>query len=118
MEIKISIEQGKVPVSVIHLNGDLDASSYLELVSTAQKLYEGGVQNVLLNLTDLAFIGSAGLTAIVCAVPGWHPCTSLRRCSVAKNPTRKMAGAPTKKSTAIAIVACKALSNCSTHRLK
>jgi hypothetical protein len=36
MEINVSQEKGKVPVSVIHIKGDLDASSYLELVNTAQ----------------------------------------------------------------------------------
>ncbi len=64
MEITLSVEQGKVPVNVIHLNGDLDASSYLELVSAAQKLYDGGVQSVLLDLTNLAFISSAGLASL------------------------------------------------------
>lgn len=64
MEIKVSVEQGAVPVNVIHLNGDLDASSYLELVSTAQKIYDGGTKSVLIDLTDLAFISSAGLASL------------------------------------------------------
>jgi hypothetical protein len=49
---------------VIHLKGDLDASSYLELVNTAQKLYDEGVRFMLLDLTDLAFISSAGLASL------------------------------------------------------
>lgn len=64
MEIVVSQEQGKVPVSVLHIKGDLDASSYLQLVETAQKLYNAGVRVLLLDLTDLAFISSAGLASL------------------------------------------------------
>jgi anti-anti-sigma factor len=64
MEIVVSQEKGKVPVSVLHIKGDLDASSYLELVGTAQKLYNAGVRDLLLDLTDLAFISSAGLASL------------------------------------------------------
>ena len=64
MEIKVSKQQGKVPVSVVAINGDLDASSYLELVKAAQELYDDGVRYLLLDLTDLAFISSAGLASL------------------------------------------------------
>jgi anti-anti-sigma factor len=64
MEIIVSQEKGTAPVSVLHLKGDLDASSYLQLVDTAQKLYNAGVRNLLLDLTDLAFISSAGLASL------------------------------------------------------
>ena len=64
MEINVTQEQGKVPVSVIHIKGDLDASSYLELVNTAQKLYNAGVRSLLLDLADLEFISSAGLASL------------------------------------------------------
>lgn len=64
MEINVTQEKGKVPVSVIHIKGDLDASSYLELVNTAQKLYNAGVRSLLLDLTDLAFLSSAGLASL------------------------------------------------------
>jgi anti-anti-sigma factor len=64
MEIIVSQEKGKVPVSVLHIKGDLDASSYLELVNTAQKLYNAGVHDLLLDLSELAFISSAGLASL------------------------------------------------------
>ena len=64
MEINVSQERGKVPVSVVHIKGDLDASSYLELVNTAQKLYNAGVRYLLLDLAGLAFIISAGLASL------------------------------------------------------
>ena len=64
MEINVTQEKGKVPVSVVRLKGDLDASSYLDLVNTAQKLYNAGVRSLLLNLAKLAFISSAGLASL------------------------------------------------------
>jgi len=64
MEINVSQEKGKVPVSVIHIKGDLDASSYLELVNTVQKLYNAGVRSLLLDLADLVFISSAGRASL------------------------------------------------------
>jgi anti-anti-sigma factor len=64
MEINVTQESGVVPVSVMHLKGDLDASSYLELVNTAQKLYNAGVRSLLLDLAELAFISSAGLASL------------------------------------------------------
>ncbi len=64
MEINVSQEKGKVPVSVVSIKGDLDASSYLELVNTAQKLYDAGVRYLVLDLAGLAFISSAGLASL------------------------------------------------------
>ena len=39
-------------------------TSYLELVSTVQKLYDAGTRSLLLDLTNLAFISSAGLASL------------------------------------------------------
>jgi anti-anti-sigma factor len=64
MEITVTQENGKIPVSVVHIKGDLDASSYLELVNTAQKLYNAGVRDLLLDLAGLVFISSAGLASL------------------------------------------------------
>lgn len=64
MEITVSQEQGAVPVSVVALKGDLDASSYLALVDAVQKLYNAGVRHMILDLSNLAFISSAGLASL------------------------------------------------------
>lgn len=64
MEIIVSQENGKVPVGVIRIKGDLDASSYLDLVNTAQQLYDTGTRYMVLDLTGLAFISSAGLASL------------------------------------------------------
>lgn len=64
MEITVSQEKGKVPVSVVHIKGELDTSSYPELVNTAQALYSAGARSLLLDLTELKFISSAGIASL------------------------------------------------------
>ena len=64
MEITVTQERGKVPVSVIRIKGELDASSYPRLVNTAQALYSAGARSLLLDLTDLTFISSAGIASL------------------------------------------------------
>ncbi|GAB4419230.1 MAG: hypothetical protein Kow002_06650 [Anaerolineales bacterium] len=64
MEISVVQAQGQVPVSVLAIKGDLDAASYHDLIVEAQKLYDDGARNLLLDLSGLDFISSAGLAAL------------------------------------------------------
>lgn len=52
------------PVTVLTTHGDIDASNYQELINLAQKLYQDGTRNLLLDLGDTAFISSSGLVAL------------------------------------------------------
>ena len=42
MEIKVSTESGRVPVTVLHVDGNIDSSTYEQFQSTAIKLIEDG----------------------------------------------------------------------------
>jgi len=64
MEITVTQEKGKVPVSVVHIKGELDTSNYFKLVNTAQALYSAGARSLLLDLTYLKFISSAGIASL------------------------------------------------------
>jgi anti-anti-sigma factor len=64
MEITVETTAGEVPVAVIAVHGDLDASNYLELVAKAQQAHQSGVQNILLDLQNTTFISSSGLVAL------------------------------------------------------
>lgn len=64
MDISVSQMQGKVPVTVIKLAGQLDGQNYQELITKAQELHDSGVQDFLLDLSDLTYISSAGLVAL------------------------------------------------------
>ena len=62
--IAVSESKANVPVTVLHLFGDLDSKSYSELESRAASIIEGGSRNILLDLTGVSFMGSAGLRAM------------------------------------------------------
>ena len=62
MKISVSQEQGRVPVTVFHIDGNLTSEE--ELQEMARQAYEGGARNILLDLTDVPFMASAGLRAL------------------------------------------------------
>lgn len=48
---------------VLHLMGDVDSSNYTEVIIKAQELYDDGARNLLLDLTNVPYVSSAGLMA-------------------------------------------------------
>jgi anti-anti-sigma factor len=66
MALETTIEQatGRVPVTIIALSGELDASNFNDLIETTRKLYDGGTRHLLLDLADLRFMASSGLVAL------------------------------------------------------
>jgi len=64
MNISISNAQGKVPVTVIKLDGELDGQNYQDLINKARDLYQSGTRNFLIDLSDLTYVSSAGLVAL------------------------------------------------------
>ena len=64
MEIKVSTESGRVPVTVLHVDGNIDSSTYEQFQSTAKKLIDGGTRYILVDLTHAPFVSSAGLRAL------------------------------------------------------
>ncbi len=64
MDISITPEQGRVPVTVFHVNGSIDAASYEQLQSRADQSIQSGTTNLLLDLSGVPYMSSAGLRAI------------------------------------------------------
>ena len=64
MNINVSQAQGRVPVAVLSVEGDLDASNYQDLIAGAQQVYKAGTGHILLDLTCTSFVSSSGLVAI------------------------------------------------------
>ena len=64
MDITTTHEQGRVPVTVFHLKGDLNVNTYEQLEQTAHKAVEGGARNVLLDLAEVPYVSSAGIRAV------------------------------------------------------
>jgi anti-anti-sigma factor len=64
MEIKVSTESGRVPITVLHVDGNIDSSTYEQFQSTAKKLIEEGARYILVDLSHAPFVSSAGLRAM------------------------------------------------------
>lgn len=63
MELKVMTETGKVPVTIIHVDGNLDAGSYKAFQDRAEELIKNGARHILVDLTHAPFVSSAGLRA-------------------------------------------------------
>ncbi len=63
MEITVSQEQGRISISVIKVSGQLDGQSYESLILKAREVIDGGIRNILLDLSELTYISSAGLVS-------------------------------------------------------
>jgi anti-anti-sigma regulatory factor len=64
MDISVSQAEGKVPVTIIKLEGELDGQTYQDLITKAREVYEGGARNFLIDMTGLTYVSSAGLVAL------------------------------------------------------
>lgn len=63
MEIKVSTEDGRVPVTVVHVDGDIDSSTYEAFESKVMELISDGSKDILIDLTHVHFVSSAGIRA-------------------------------------------------------
>ena len=64
MEISTSIEQGKEPIAIMHIRGNIDASNFVEVVTKAQEIYRNPARNLIIDLKEVPHVSSAGLVAI------------------------------------------------------
>lgn len=64
MELVVAIEQEKDPVAVMKIIGDINASNFMEVVDKARELYENPARNLILDLSEVPSISSAGHVAI------------------------------------------------------
>lgn len=64
LETHVDQASGRVPVTVLTLDGELDASNFTGLVEQVRGLYDAGTRHLLLDLTDLRFMASSGLVAL------------------------------------------------------
>jgi len=64
MQISSSKQEGRVPVTVLHLDGNLDASNYTDVIRKAQELYDEGARDLVLDLGRVPYMSSAGLMSL------------------------------------------------------
>jgi anti-anti-sigma factor len=64
MEIKVSTENGRVPVTIVHVDGNLDSATYQSFQSKADEFIKDGARFMLVDLTHAPYLSSAGLRAL------------------------------------------------------
>lgn len=74
MSMETTVEQvdGAVPVTVLALDGELDASNYQQLIETVRGLYGEGTRRLIIDLAGLRFMASSGLVALHSIVQVMH----------------------------------------------
>ena len=90
-DLKNTVEkvEGEVPVTIFHLRGWLDAQSESDFVKWADEAYEKGARYLLLDLSELDTLTSAGMRAIQKVYKQYTPEGADK-----ENPRLKMASAP------------------------
>ena len=64
MEIIVTFHQGTESIAIMRPRGGINASNFIEVVDKAQELYMNPARNLIMDLTDVTEISSAGLVAI------------------------------------------------------
>jgi hypothetical protein len=64
MDILISKDKGRVPVTIFAIQGEVTVDSYEQLQEQAEEAYRSGMRDLLLDLSDVTFLSSSGLRAI------------------------------------------------------
>lgn len=55
---------GKAPVTIFHLKGDIDTNTSMQLQDKATEAIQNGTRNLLLDLSEVKYISSAGLRVL------------------------------------------------------
>jgi anti-anti-sigma factor len=63
---------GRVPITLLNLDGELDASNFEGLIDEVRGLYDNGTRNLLIDLSELTFLASSGLIALASIVRLLH----------------------------------------------
>lgn len=64
MDMKSSVVPGKPATIILDLDGELDASNYLDVIERVHQLYSDGARQLVIDLSDLSFLSSSGLVAL------------------------------------------------------
>jgi anti-anti-sigma regulatory factor len=64
MGMTVEQAEGAVPVTILSVHGDLDAASFEALIARGRELYASGTRALVVDLTDLRYMGSSGLVAL------------------------------------------------------
>jgi len=64
MDVTVTLENGRVPVTVIHVAGNTDSASADEFEKKVMEVIDGGARYVVLDLSKVPYMSSAGLRVL------------------------------------------------------
>ena len=64
MEIKVSTENGRVPITIMHIDGYIDSATSDLFQAKAKELIKSGARYILVDLANSPYVSSAGLRAL------------------------------------------------------
>ena len=64
LKIGISKEQGDKAITILRLQGSLDANTQSQFEETAKQAVDGGAEYLFLDMSAVEYLGSAGMRAI------------------------------------------------------
>jgi anti-anti-sigma factor len=64
MQLTVESARGRVSVAILAIHGPLDASNFETLIAKVRELYQSGTRYLLLDMSDVPFMGSSGVVAI------------------------------------------------------
>ncbi len=64
MDMNSSAIPNQPATVILDLDGELDASNYLDVIERVRQLYNGGTRRLIIDLSDLSFLSSSGLVAL------------------------------------------------------
>jgi anti-anti-sigma factor len=64
MDIRITHDEGRVPVTIFTIIGDIDASTHEQLETQARQSIQEGTRYLLLDLEEVPYISSYGIRTI------------------------------------------------------
>jgi anti-anti-sigma regulatory factor len=64
MEMNSSTVSGSPQIVILELDGELDASNYLDVIERVRHLYRDGARHLVIDLSNLKFLSSSGLVSL------------------------------------------------------
>jgi anti-anti-sigma regulatory factor len=64
MEILVATANGRVPVTVLTMSGQLNAETAPQLQAEAEKVIKAGARHLLLDLREVPYVSSAGMRVL------------------------------------------------------
>lgn len=61
MDITAVQQAGRVPITVFHIKGDLDTTTYQQAQAHIEQAVQAGARDVVLDLAEVGYLSSAGI---------------------------------------------------------